>query len=68
MASFERYLKKKKYGFSIMKDAEFDQVQFRLFKHIRIQYFRRLTTLSGSKGDLFVFCVHLTATQSYKHL
>lgn len=58
MASFERYLKKKKYGFSIMKDAEFDQVQFRLFKHIRIQYFRRLTTLSGSKGDIvFATCL-----------
>ena len=25
MASFERYLKKKNYGFSIMKDAEFEQ-------------------------------------------
>ena len=25
MASFERYLRKKNYGFSIMKDAEFEQ-------------------------------------------
>jgi len=25
MASFDRYLKKKNYGFSIMKDAEFEQ-------------------------------------------
>ena len=27
MASFERYLKKKNYGFSIMKDAEFEQAR-----------------------------------------
>ena len=26
MASFERYLKKKNHGFSIVKDAEFEQV------------------------------------------
>ena len=27
MASFERYLKKKNYGFSIMKDVEFEQAR-----------------------------------------
>ena len=27
MASFERYLKKKNYGFSIIKDAEFEQAR-----------------------------------------
>ena len=27
MASFERYLKKKNYGFSIRKDAEFEQAR-----------------------------------------
>ena len=36
MASFERYLKKKNYGFSIMKDAEFEQVRKALQSKQRI--------------------------------
>ena len=55
MASFERYLKKKNYGFSIMKDAEFDQN-------------KRISNRKEKVGDLFVFSCHLTAIQSYKHL
>ena len=59
MASFERYLKKKNYGFSIMKDAEFEQARKAL--QSKQKNLKKV-------GDLFVFCCHLTAIQSYKHL
>jgi len=52
MASFEWYLEKKNYGFSIMKDAELEQARYSfwmLYDHSSFSWFGRRLSTKASK-------------------